>query len=87
MIRSPANTEQNDKTNVTTKRSSSMNEFLLGFCSPRFRKVVHEKVIPILKVVAQETKNEIDDKVVQYLEELFKPEPKLLPETNPEPEK
>ena len=75
---SPADPEPYNKTNVTTKRSVSMIEFLLKFCSDRLKRVVREKVIPILKVVADETKNDIDDKIVKYLEELLKPEPKPI---------
>jgi len=75
-----------DKTNVTTKRSVPMNDFLLRFCSDRFKKAMREKVIPILRIVADETINEFDDAVVKYLEELFKLETKTEPEPETEPE-
>ena len=67
-----------DKTNVITKRSDLMNQFFIKLCSGRFKKAVREKVTPILRKVAGETKNEFDNAVVKYLEETFKPD--VVPE-------
>lgn len=61
-----------DKTNVTKKRSVSINDFLLKLISGRFKKALSDQVVPILEKVALETDNKIDDAAVQLLKEILK---------------
>jgi len=65
-----------------------MNQFFIKLCSDRFKRVVREKVTPIIRKVADETQNEFDKAVVKYLEETFKPEiaGRDEPEKETEPE-